>query len=148
MTDRAELPPTVHATAVLIGGSGILIRGASGSGKSRLALDLIDRAHLHGLDAALVADDRVILTAVHGRLTARPPAPLAGLVEERGVGIGATPFEPAVLVRIVVDLVAEVPRLPGDDETTTTVEGIRLPRLVVRSGDPGAPGLVLRFLRG
>lgn len=147
MTDPADHPPTIHATAVLVAGLGILIRGASGSGKSRLAVDLIDLVRLNGLDAALVADDRVILTAAHGRLAARPPASLAGLVEERGIGIGSVPFEPAVIVRIVVDLCKDPPRLPEAVETTTVIGEIRLPRLVVKVGDPGAPGLVLRFLR-
>lgn len=148
MSDHPVDPPTVHATVVLVGGLGVLIRGASGAGKSRLALDLVDLARLSGFDAALVADDRVILSVTHGRLVARAPGRLAGLVEERGVGIRSVPFEPAAVVRAVVDLVAIAPRLPELDETTFTSGDIRLPRLAVTSGNQGAPGLVLRFLAG
>lgn len=148
MIERPASAPTTHATAVLVGGLGVLIRGVSGSGKSRLALDLIELARLYGLDAALVADDRVILTAAHGRLAARPPTSLAGLVEERGIGICSVPFEPAVIVRIVVDLCTDPPRLPEALEATSEIGGIRLPRLTVGAWDAGASGLVLRFLRG
>ncbi|NLH83759.1 MAG: serine kinase, partial [Phyllobacteriaceae bacterium] len=50
---------TIHASAVLYEGRGVLVRGASGAGKSRLVFDLVDEAATRGLDAALVADDRV-----------------------------------------------------------------------------------------
>jgi hypothetical protein len=58
--------PTIHASAVLVGHRGILIRGPSGSGKSRLALALLQSAGA-GF-ARLVGDDRIHLEAVHGRL--------------------------------------------------------------------------------
>ena len=65
---RAELEramsETVHATAVLVGADGVLIRGESGAGKSALALALIERG------ARLIADDRLMLSACHGRLVA------------------------------------------------------------------------------
>lgn len=74
----------IHATAIAIGEAGILIRGASGSGKSVLALALIALAAQGGRFARLVADDRVELAARGGRLVARPVAPLEGIVERRG----------------------------------------------------------------
>ena len=85
-------PPTIHASAVLTGARAVLIRGPAGSGKSRLALNLIQAAARGQLIfARLVADDRVHIEAAHGRLIARPPATLAGLLEVRGWGIAQLP---------------------------------------------------------
>jgi len=80
--------PSIHASAVLIGARAALIQGPSGSGKSRLALALLQAAG-QGLIpfARLVADDRAHVEAVHGRLLVRPAAALAGLIEVRGLGI-------------------------------------------------------------
>src|SRR6266545_8207351 len=75
-------PASMHACAVLVGARAILIRGPAGSGKSRLALALIEVAGSgHLRFARLVADDRVQLDACHGRLLARAPQTLAGLIE-------------------------------------------------------------------
>jgi HPr kinase/phosphorylase len=71
----------LHATAVAVAGRGLLILGASGSGKSGLALRLM------ALGARLVADDQVLLTRAGDSLLAEAPARLAGLVEARGIGI-------------------------------------------------------------
>lgn len=65
---------TVHASAVLVGSRAVLIRGPSAAGKSQLALELLEAARTGVLRfARLVADDRVYLEAVSGRLLARPP---------------------------------------------------------------------------
>src|SRR5262245_60264340 len=104
---RGWMPPapTIHASAVLAGARAILIRGPAGSGKSRLALNLIQAASNGKLIfARLVADDRVHLEATHDRLIARPPAALAGLLEVRGLGIQRLPYEPMAVVSWVVDL--------------------------------------------
>ena len=95
----------VHATAVVIDEGGILIEGRSGSGKSSLALALLDDARTRGRFGRLVGDDRVLLTARHGRLVARPHPAVAGLVERRGLGLLREPHEPACVVRLVVALV-------------------------------------------
>ncbi len=85
---REAATATVHASAVLTGSRAMLIRGPAGSGKSRLALALIEAAASGRIRfARLVADDRVELTAGHGRLLVRPPPALAGLIEVRGVGV-------------------------------------------------------------
>src|SRR5205085_11557670 len=96
----------------------ILIRGPSGSGKSRLALSLIQASANGPLRfARLVADDRVWLEPRHGRLLVRPAETLAGLIEARGLGIRRLPFEPVALVGIVLDLVAaDAKRLPTPDQ--------------------------------
>ena len=80
---------TIHATAVLVGATGVLIRGEPGSGKSRLALRLLEAAGRELPFARLVADDRVYLESRAGRLVVRPPPELAGLLEMRGTGIRA-----------------------------------------------------------
>ena len=81
------MTPTVHASAVLVGARAVLIRGPSGSGKSRLVLDLIDAARRGSLDfARLVGDDRVHLETAGGRLLVRPAPALAGIIEVRGAG--------------------------------------------------------------
>lgn len=129
---------TVHATAVLVGAKAILIRGPSGAGKSRLALDLVGLAAAGVVPfARLVADDRVDLAVAGGRLLARPPAALAGLVERRGEGIVSAPFEAAAVVGLVVDLDAEdAARMPEPESLWTALCGVRLPRLpVARDGD-------------
>ncbi len=131
-----RVAPTVHASAVLIGGRGILLRGASGAGKSILALDLLAEAARRGLDAALVADDRTVLQPTHGRLIARAATTLAGRAELRGLGIVEVAHEPAMVVALVVDVVWEQPpRLPDAIDETIVVEGILLPHVVSWSQD-------------
>lgn len=131
-------PPTVHASCVAFGADGVLIRGASGSGKSTLALDLVRWARSERRFGRLVADDRVRVEAVSGRLVASPPAALAGLVEIRGVGVVAAPSLSAVVVRLVVDLVDAPERLPAPEELRTILAGITLPRLAVAARSAAA----------
>jgi HPr kinase/phosphorylase len=132
-------PPTIHASAVLTGARAVLIRGPAGSGKSRLALNLLQAASRGQLNfARLVADDRVHVEAAHDRLIARPPAVLAGLLEVRGLGIAQLPYEPMAVVSWVVDLDAAAPmRLPDDAAAHAVVAGLRIRRLAVAPGcDP------------
>lgn len=122
--------PTVHATAVVIGEAGVLIRGPSGAGKSQLAFALVDAARRDGLFAAFVADDRVELTPHGGRLVACVPETIAGLAERRGRGIETVAHVPAAIIRMVVDLVPAdtLPRLPEEADRSLLIEGIRLQR--------------------
>jgi HPr kinase/phosphorylase len=98
----------VHGTTVALEGDGVLLRGPSGSGKSDLALRLIDGG------ARLVADDQTELTRTPNGLVARAPVSIAGKIEVRGVGIMRVPTVPSSPVRLVVDLVPpdRVERLP------------------------------------
>ncbi len=134
----AAFASTVHASAVLVGARAVLIRGPPGSGKSRLALDLIEAGRTGALPLArLVADDRVYLEPTGGRLLARPAEALAGLIEVRGVGLRRVAHEPSAVVGLVVDLAAaDADRLPDTARRRTAVEGIELPRLAVASGAP------------
>src|SRR6476469_6755115 len=96
--------PTIHASAVLVGSRAVLIQGPSGSGKSRLALALLQGA-CGGAPSftRLGADDRAHIEAHHGRLLVRPAAALAGLIEVRGLGIRRMLFEPLAVVGAVVE---------------------------------------------
>jgi HPr kinase/phosphorylase len=136
--------PTVHASAVLVGARAVLIRGSSGSGKSRLAVALIQGGGSGALAfTRLVGDDRVHLEAVHGRLLVRPAETLAGLIEVRGLGIRRVPFEALAVVGLVIDLAAaDAARLPAPESAVTEVAGVPLPRLAVAAGDDPFPMLL------
>ena len=128
---------TIHATAVLVGAKAMLIRGEPGSGKSRLALRLIETAGRDLPFVRLVGDDRVYLENRAGRLVVRAPQELAGMLEVRGTGIVRVPFEPAAVVGLVVDLGEPADRMPAAESRKAGLEGICLPRLAVAAGaDP------------
>jgi serine kinase of HPr protein (carbohydrate metabolism regulator) len=132
-------PSTIHATAVLVGARAMLIRGEPGSGKSRLALRLIQTAGRELPFARLVGDDRVYLENRSGRLIVRPPQQLAGLLEIRGTGIVRVPFEPAAVVGIIVDLGRAADRMPAAASHVATVEGVTLPQLAIPPGTDPLP---------
>lgn len=113
------MKPTIHATAVAITGRAVLLIGPPESGKSDLALRLIDRG------ATLIADDRVVVTRDGDTVRAAPPAVLAGLIEIRGVGIVARPWVADVPIALVVDLVTLPPRLP--EAATIDLVGVAVP---------------------
>ena len=96
----------VHGTCVAIDGRGVLLLGASGSGKSDLALRLIDRG------AVLVSDDQTELSTAHDLLFASAPATIAGLIEVRGIGIVTLPFVAQAPVALAVRLGEPVERMP------------------------------------
>jgi HPr kinase/phosphorylase len=133
--------PSIHASAVLVGARAVLIQGPSGSGKSRLALALLQAA-AQGLIpfARLVADDRAHVAAAHGRLLVRPAEALAGMIEMRGLGIRRVPYEPLAVVGLVVELgQTDAERLPESAAQRAEIAGIALPRLAVAAGADGLP---------
>ena len=137
---------TIHASCVLVGETGILIRGESGSGKSRLVGELLIGARQLGWFARLVADDRVHIQAKHGRLVARAVAPLAGALEVRGLGIVQLVHEPAAVVRLLIEASPDHPaRLPEAVERETSIEGVRLPCLVAPAGSGPAHRVLARL---
>ncbi len=140
-------PATIHASAVLVGARAILIRGPSGSGKSRLALALLQAAERRAFRfARLVGDDRLHVEAVHGRLLVRPAPALAGLLEVRGLGIRRLPHEPVAAVGLVVDLGGrQTDRLPEPANQQVEIGGVGLPRLAVAAGED-ALALVSSYL--
>lgn len=121
---------TLHATAVSVAGRAVLLTGASGAGKSDLALRLIDRG------AVLVADDRTVLAARNGRLFASPPATIAGRIEVRGIGIVTLPHAADVPVALVVDLDAAPERLP--EARVRTLNGIDIPLIALDARENSA----------
>jgi len=98
----------LHGTCVELGGAGVLLRGKSGSGKSDLALRLIDGG------ARLVADDQTIVELRGEILAASPPETIRGLLEVRGIGILRLPHASNIPLALVVDLVPpdSVERMP------------------------------------
>lgn len=134
--------PTVHASAVLVGAGAVLIRGPAGSGKSHIVTQMLTAAQ-SGLFkfARLVADDRVAVTAINGRLIARPPPEIAGLIEVRGLGIRRIAYEPAAVVSLVLDLADNgAERMPDPDNRFTVIAGVTLPRV---STGPGVDPLLI-----
>jgi serine kinase of HPr protein (carbohydrate metabolism regulator) len=127
-TDPA--PFAVHASAVVLGESGVMIRGASGDGKSSLALALVEAWDRRGDFACLVGDDRVTVRIVNGRALVSPHEKLSGLAEWRGIGLIERDYESSVVLALIVDLEsparqADCPRLPESEEMRVDFHGLR-----------------------
>ncbi len=125
---------TIHASCVVVGEAGLLIRGLSGSGKSTLAREVVLQAIQSGRFACLVSDDRTRVEERHGRLVASPVEPLAGHLEIHGLGITRQPFEPAAIIRLVVDLCDKPTRYPEDKERNIVLCGVMIPRIHMQAG--------------
>ncbi|AYG64591.1 MULTISPECIES: HPr kinase/phosphorylase [unclassified Rhizobium] len=130
----------IHATAIIIGRTGLLFLGPSGSGKSTLAFSCLTAAKPLGLAASLIADDRVLISKQDGSVIAECPPSIAGLMEIRYTGIVRMPYvsrgEMHFAVRAVDPATAE--RLPPEDEQIDITSAIRLPliRLSATSANP------------
>jgi serine kinase of HPr protein (carbohydrate metabolism regulator) len=115
----------VHGTCIALGSAGTILRGPPASGKSDLALRLIDGG------ARLVADDWIELDAADGELFASAPTPIAGLIEVRGLGVARMESVARVRVALVVDLVPAkaIERLP--ERATCELLGVSLPHFLI-----------------
>jgi HPr kinase/phosphorylase len=141
----------LHANALVLREKGLLLRGASGAGKSALTLALLFRVEARGDFARLVADDRVGIEARGGRLIARPHPEIAGVIEARGLGLLRAPFEAACVLHAVVDILGpdQPPtRLPEDGEKRATLRGIALPRLAIAPARCDSIDKIILFLEG
>jgi serine kinase of HPr protein (carbohydrate metabolism regulator) len=114
----------LHASCVALEGRAILIGGPSGSGKSDLALRLLDRGF------TLVSDDRTIVRKDGERLIASAPATIKGKLEIRGVGIVDMESVSDVPVALVVELTSDIQRLP-DDSRERKILGAGVPLINV-----------------
>jgi HPr kinase/phosphorylase len=126
----------VHATSVALGENCVLLRGPSGSGKSDLALRLIDGG------AVLVADDQTRIAPRDGQIVAAAPPAIAGLIEARGVGLLSVDYRAEAVARLVFDLVpgGPVERLPEPE--TVEYFGIEIPLLRLDPFTPSAAAKV------
>jgi hypothetical protein len=122
-----------NASCVAIAGRGILIDGEPGSGKSSLALELIDRG------AVLVGDDGVTIEDRGERLWALPPPNIEGMIEVRNVGLVRLPAASAPLA-LVVRLDPAAPRFI-DHAAKALIAGHALPAVSLW---PDTPDLALR----
>jgi serine kinase of HPr protein (carbohydrate metabolism regulator) len=134
-TPRALSTETVHASTVAMDGRAVLIMGPSGSGKSDLALRLIDRGFV------LVSDDQTIVRREGDRLIASAPSQIAGKLEVRGIGIVDMPTRTDVPVAVVIELTSDIQRLPDDDRQLQLL-GVQLPLFTIDAMTASAPAKV------
>ncbi|MEM9279348.1 MAG: HPr kinase/phosphatase C-terminal domain-containing protein [Pseudomonadota bacterium] len=122
---------TYHCNALMIDGTGIVIKGPSGSGKSSLTMGLLERARHAGAEAHFVSDDRTLLNKEEGILTAQAPDTIRGKIELRGHGIMDFPYLEKSMVHLIVWLVndTDLERMPAPK--TTVIEDIELPLIEV-----------------
>lgn len=135
----------LHATAIALNGAGVLLRGPSGSGKSDLALRLIEGG------AELIADDRVEITNADDELHLSAPVTIRGLIEIRGLGIvniGATQDIP---LRLIVELIPQnkpgekIERMPEVKEEV--IAGIAIPVIDIDAFELSAAAKIKIALR-
>ncbi|HKM65078.1 MAG TPA: phosphotransferase [Acidisphaera sp.] len=125
-------PVQVHASCVARDGEGVLLAGPPGSGKSDLALRLLNRGFV------LVSDDR---TDIEDGI-ARAPAAIAGLLEVRGLGVLRVPYAAEAALRLLVRLGEDAPRLPAPERDAQT--GLPLVRIAAMT--PSAADRVIAAL--
>jgi HPr kinase/phosphorylase len=153
----------VHGTSIAIrlGGTGnwlaVLIRGASGAGKSDLALRCLAQpttALLGNAEVRLVADDQTLVQLDGSNVFAEAPVAIAGLLEVRGLGLLAVPHVRRAQLLLVADLAltGEVPRYPEPQAVAFSLAGqlprLELPHLLIAPFEPAGPlKLLLALLR-
>ena len=126
---------TVHASTVATDGRAVVIMGPSGSGKSDLALRLLDRGF------TLVSDDQTVVRKDGDRLVASAPPNIAGKLEIRGIGIVDMETVGNVPVALLVELTSEIQRLP-DESRERPLLGIKLPLISIDAMTASAPSKV------
>lgn len=118
-----------QASCVVIGGRGLLIEGAPGTGKSSLVLALLDRG------AQLVGDDSLLIEARCGRLVAQPHPETTGLLEVRNLGLIRQPVQKEAAIALVLRLEDDAPRFI-DTAETCIILGVPLPQVSLWPGSP------------
>jgi serine kinase of HPr protein (carbohydrate metabolism regulator) len=141
MTPRAQpsgprlSAETLHASTVATGGRAVVITGPSGSGKSDLALRLLDRGF------TLVSDDQTVLKRDGDRLLASAPANIAGKLEIRGIGIVDMDTVSEIPVALLVELTSDIQRIP-DDSRERPIVGVPVPLISIDAMAASAPSKV------
>jgi serine kinase of HPr protein (carbohydrate metabolism regulator) len=130
---------TLHASTVALDGRAVMISGPSGSGKSDLALRLLDRGFV------LVSDDQTLVRKDNGRVLASAPPTIRGKLEVRGVGIVEMETIDNVPLALVVELTSDIQRLP-DDSRERLVLDVKLPLISVDAMTASAPSKVAMAL--
>ena len=126
---------TLHSSTVAKDDRAVLITGPSGSGKSDLALRLLDRGF------TLVSDDQTIVRREGDRLLAAAPPTIAGKLEVRGIGIVDVDGAGDTPVALVVELRTDIERMP-DDSRERLILGIGVPLISVDAMTASAPSKV------
>ncbi|MGY6710137.1 MAG: HPr kinase/phosphorylase [Rhizobiaceae bacterium] len=147
--EAERAPANLHATGLVAAGAGVIISGGSGSGKSSLAFELVERGRQSGRFSRLVSDDQIFLNSAGGRLIMRAPTPIAGLAEIRGYGVAAVDHEPASVVDLMVELVPpeEAPRHRRDK--IRDLHGVAISCLELPERDSaGSARAILAWLAG
>ncbi len=132
----------LHCTCVQVDGAGVLLCGRPASGKSDLALRLIDDG------GVLVADDYTEVEARDGRLFGRSPETIRGLLEVRGIGVVKLDFAPEAAIGLIVELVRDgesIDRLP--EPATRDIQGVELPLFRLSPFEASAPSKVRLAIR-
>lgn len=141
----------IHATCVEVFGRGVLLIGPPGSGKSDLALRLIDASEgaVPASAGVLVADDQVIIEPRDGKLIACAPREIQGLIEIRGVGLVRLPFAGETELCLAVRLEpGRVPaRLPDFSQQVMEVDGCTVPELHMDAFHASAPAKIRAMVR-
>ena len=126
---------TLHASTVAMDGRAVVIAGPSGSGKSDLALRLLDRGF------TLVSDDQTMISKDGERLIANAPPTIAGKLEIRGIGIFEVPRVSDVPVSLFVELTSDIQRMP-DDSRERRILGTGVPLISIDAMTASAPSKV------
>lgn len=127
-----------HATCVALEGCGVLLTGPSGSGKSDLALRLIERGGI------LVADDQVEVSVEAGQLIARPPLALRGLIEARYIGPLSVAYSESAVLRVI--LIPGTPERYPEPQTASLLD-IKLPQLQLPYLEASTPIKIALWLK-
>lgn len=144
-----ELPVRIHATTIAIDGSAAVIRGASGAGKSDLALRCLmmtPNALVSGR-AEFVSDDYTELFLQDDTVHARAPRGIAGLFEVRGLGILELQRVELAKVVLIVDLAdaSAIERLPAASMTADVI-GRSFPMIRLCATEASAPAKLMLAL--